>query len=195
MIESGASILVDRALTLKAAAWKVGLYSNANYTIFVNSMPKNISLIPNSGAFANNMPIIFTSVYTDPAGFGDLSRCYLLINNKLSTLCSVCVKYDAVTNSLYIRDEKDTTWLGGFAPGSQNVIQNKYFTLYCAGTSVVWTANDLKINWRIQFKPIIDGSACSDWMSVVDKWEHSTAWTKMGNQTTRTVKETLCKMV
>ena len=124
--------------------------------------------------------LTFTSKYSDAAGYADISRCYFLLNTTLSQANAVYVMYDAVANKLYLRNDVNTGWLGGYAPGSTNTISNGQCTLYCAETSMPGSGNVRTVNWRIQLKDSMSGKSCNGWMLVSDKAGLTDGWDQLG---------------
>ncbi len=72
----------------------------------------------------------FTTVQRDPNGYADLKCSYLLINNAVSGVGAVYAWYDATTNKLWLRNDDNSAWLGGYAPGSPNVLENARAKLF-----------------------------------------------------------------
>lgn len=144
--------------------------------------PSNASVSPASGSVQINTPTMFTGVYSDPDGAANLSGCYLLANTTLSGVAAVYVWYDANNNRLWIRNDANTAWEGGFAPGWGNTIENSQFILYCDQTSVTRNGNNLTINWKIELKPATMGASVKAWMYCLDKtgafdgWDQKGAW-------------------
>jgi hypothetical protein len=60
-----------------------------------------------------------------------------------------------------------TTLVGGYAPGSNNVIDSPYAKLYCAQTSVSGSGNKLTVKWAVSFKPTLFGIK-NAYLGVVD---------------------------
>ena len=165
------AVSVTRSSTLKAIATYTGVPSSsvksAAYTL-PSGPPSNTSLTPNTGSIAADQKTTLTSVYTDPAGFANFRTCYLLINTTLTTVNSGYFYYDAVKNKLYLRKPDTSVLIGGYAPGSAQVIDNGFIALYCAGTTVQKVGNTLTINWNIVMHPYFVGTVCKAWMQVTN---------------------------
>ena len=131
-----------------------------------------------------------TSVYRDDDGYADIQYCRLIFNTGPTPtgLSGVYVIYDQVANKLYLRNDANTASLGGYAPGSANVIENSYCKLYCAETTKSGSGNSLTINWKIEFKqPLADktppGGTLKAWMCVADKIGAASGWVTKGGYT------------
>lgn len=140
----------------------------------------NQSLYPNSGALSPNKQITLTSAYSHPEGNEELQVCYFLLNSQLSGINGIMVKYEAGMNFLYLKSDDNTSWLGGFAPGSNNVIENSRAKLYCLGTTVDRDNETLTIAWRIEIKPVMSTRSCTAWMMVSDFAGLKDGWDPMG---------------
>src|SRR5205085_1298737 len=88
----------------------------------ITSGPSNVSLSPASGSTAVGAARSLTAAYQDPNGYGDVASVYLLVNASASAAGALYGWYDAVNNKLYLRNNANSTWLGGFAPGTANTI-------------------------------------------------------------------------
>jgi parallel beta-helix repeat protein len=143
--------------------------------------PVNVSMSPNSGSLTAGSKVTVTAAYSDGDGYANLANCYLLINDSLVTKYSAYLRYDSNSNKLYVRNDADTAWLGGYAPGASNVIENTFCRLYCAETTKSASGAALTVNWKIVLKPITAGSNCSAWMCVYDDGNLKDGWDKMGS--------------
>ncbi|MDO8588457.1 MAG: C10 family peptidase [Armatimonadota bacterium] len=203
-IGAGGTLTVNWKLTLKSTlsgktcgAWLYvyddgGLHDGwdkmADFTIsgpVANQPPVDVSLSPNTGTIQSGGKMAFTTVYSDPDGCGNLQASYLLLNNVLAASNAAYFKYDAAADRLYLRNNTDTSWLGGYAPGTANTIENSFCRLYCAETTKSASANDLSLTWTILLKPITAGGSCSAWLSVYDIAGANDGWDKMGSYDVR----------
>ena len=142
--------------------------------------PINAYLTPNSGSIIANQKTMLTSIYADPAGYGNIKSCYLMLNTGTTTSGAGYLFYDSVKNKLYLRKTNEAVMLGGFAPGSANVIDNGSIILYCADTTTQRLNNNLVINWSIALKPYFIGNPCKASMQVTNKTGYSDPWEQMG---------------
>ena len=148
--------------------------------ILTPTPPQNVSLTPNSGSFKTGTKYTFTSRYLD-AYVDNIANAYLLFNTGYIRTNAAYVKYDAVQNTLWVRNNGDNGWIGGFAPGSNKVIENSYCKLYCKETTLDASGNIGIINWRIEFKPTMAGKTCGAWMKAIDYQGRAFDFQKMGS--------------
>jgi len=117
-----------------------------------NSAPVNQSVTPSSGASAAGTARTLTAKSFDTNGSTDIAEARLLVNTAASGVGALMGMYTPANNKLFLRDNANGSWLGGFAPGSANVITNSQGSLNCAATSVTFGAQILTINWSL--KPV-----------------------------------------
>lgn len=111
-----------------------------------NQAPTNVSLTPSSTTSAAGSARNFTAVYSDPNGYKNLQFAFLRVGGSANGLY---VYYDVQQNLLYLRDDANTTWLGGYAPSSANTISNSQGSLNCASTTVSGSGTNLSVNWNL----------------------------------------------
>jgi probable HAF family extracellular repeat protein len=145
--------------------------------------PKNVSLSPKSGTLYTNTQYTFTTVYSDPNGNKDLKYCYFVITPDDTLKRSCMVVYDASTNELYVRDDDDTRWKGGFHPGDRNSVENSACKLYGENTSVIRSGDKLTVKWSIRLKDTLKGKNREAFMFVRDLEDLRDGFDKMGSFT------------
>ena len=59
------------------------------------------------------------------------------------------VYYILRENKLYLVADNGTSYLGGFAPGSANVISNSHGSLDCSKTTVTNAGESLTVSWSV----------------------------------------------
>jgi hypothetical protein len=136
--------------------------------------PANVSLSPNSGAAGAR---IFTTQYTDPNGATNIAEARLLVKNSNTASGTLYGRY--WKNLLYLRNDEGL-WVGGFAPGSNNVISNKQGSLNCKATTVSSNGTILTINWSFIPAAKWIGMTQTLYMSVIDKSGNSADLKQMG---------------
>ncbi|MHB1459372.1 MAG: TolB family protein, partial [Armatimonadota bacterium] len=151
-----------------------------SFSMVVNPAPVNISLTPNSGTITVDQQTSLASIYSDPAGYANVRSCYLMLNTGATTSGAGYLYYDSVKNLLYLRKTNEAVLMGGFTPGSANVIDNDAVTLYCADTNVQKIGNNVTINWSIALKPYFAGNPCTASMQVTNRTGYADLWEQMG---------------
>jgi len=158
-----------------------GWVQKGTYLVGSNTAPQTGTLNPASGSYYTNTPINFTSTYTDINTYRDIQTVRLLINKTLNSINAVYVYYNQNTNKLYLLNDTGTTWLGGFAPGSSNIIENTYGKLDCSQTTVSFSDNTITVKWNIIFKDaFIDGSAKNLYLYATDDSNLNSGFSQKG---------------
>ena len=99
-----------------------------------------------------NSTVLIQTTYSDSDGVEDMSEALIRINVRSSGRRCFYAYYDAVNNLMYLRDDLNKKWHGGFHPGSANLIENSYSILDCSQSSVIKEEGNLIIIWAVQFK-------------------------------------------
>lgn len=124
---------------------------------------------PSSGSTAPNTAKTIISSYSDADGWSNLADVRLLISTSSSALTNVVyLYYDQNTNLLYLRNDANTAWLGGFAPGSANTVENSAVKLNCASTTVSGSGTTLVVYWNLTFKSAFSGTYYTTYLYVKD---------------------------
>lgn len=141
------------------------------------------TITPSSGSSTPDTAKTFTCIYSDASGWTHLKEVNLLINTSSTALTnSAYLYYDQNTNLLYLRNDANTAWLGGYAPGASNVIENSYAKLTCASTTVSGSGTTLTVNWSIIFKTPFTGTR-KTYLYATDDVNISVGWTQKGTWT------------
>jgi hypothetical protein len=150
-------------------------------TFSVGQSPVNVSISPSSGTYSTGSRYTFTSKASDTEGYANLGTLYLLINTAINSGKNAAyVVYDANTNKLYVRTDDNSGAIGGYAPGTDAVIENSYCKLYCRETTVIRSGDALTVNWRIEFKSTMAGKSCYAWQYIKDDYGLTDGWDQMG---------------
>ena len=143
--------------------------------------PVNVSLSPSSGTINTGSKVTLTSVFSDADGYSDFAKCYLLMNTSLSGINAAYVYYDSNANKLYVRNDANTAWIGGFQPGTLHTIENSQCKLYCSETTTTGTGANLTIRWRLELKPTMAGKTCPVWLQCFDDASLKDSWEQKGS--------------
>ncbi|MEK6714812.1 MAG: SpvB/TcaC N-terminal domain-containing protein [Candidatus Omnitrophota bacterium] len=164
-------------------------FSKVGTWILPNQAPSNGQVSPAFGASIPNQTFYFTASYSDPDGWQNIQYPYLLINSASASKTNCFYAYyDKSTNKLYLRNTADTSWLGGYAPGSNNIIQNSYCTLNCSQTTVSGTGNTITVKWAVTFKSTFLGTKniylyVKDYAGAYQNWAQKGTWVALSSGT------------
>lgn len=152
-------------------AWGVGTVGHPPCVGAVN---------PPSGTSAAGEVAHLTTQFGDPDGVGNLKIVYLLVAQYPSVSGdAVYLAYNRDVNKIFLRNDANTAWLGGYAPGSPNTIENSRVLVDVAGCTAVSTADTLVSDWALRFKPAFVGWRYI-YASALDDDGHYAAWQRKG---------------
>ena len=169
----------------KAGNWS-GAYSDT--ISFPNQVPKALTVVPAEGFSLVNNGVLLEASYSDANGWQDIQMAHILINTKVDGKTCLYGYYNQNTNKLYLRDDNDKNWLGGFAPGTPNIIQNSYATLNCAVSTVSGANTTLTVKWSVTFKQAFTGAKTiyiwvkDDSNAAPAAWASKGTWTVKNDQ-------------
>jgi galactose oxidase-like protein len=114
-------------------------------------VPSVGSVSPNSGGGTG--PQVFTAVYSDTAGAGDLQAVYLDFGSVGEAPLNCMVVYVQGSNQLYLFNDANNGALGPITPGSSNSVSNSQCALSGSGGVVTSSGPNLTVPFSIQFLP------------------------------------------
>jgi len=109
--------------------------------------PHNESILPQTGDSPAGSLYTIRSVYTDLNGAEDIANVVLRAGDSNSN--ALYVQYSAISRKLYLLNDAGTSYLGGFDPGSPNVINNSRGVLDCSLSKVETVGNQLVVTWAL----------------------------------------------
>lgn len=146
------------------------------------AVPAVSSLTPSSGIAIPDTNKSFTAIFTDASGYAHIKECYLLFGASSDDHSNaVYLYYDQSANLLYLRNDDNSAWLGGYAPGSSNNIENSYCRVACSNISVSSTGDTLTVGWSVVFKNTFVGPKNSylrvnDVDGAISQWVGFGSW-------------------
>jgi hypothetical protein len=168
-------------LAIDDAGLRDGWDQMGSYSI--SSPPTNVSLTPSSAAITTGSKVTITSKSSDPDGNTNISGLYVLLNSSLSGANAAYVCYSENLNKLYLRNDANTAWIGGIAPGAAGVIENSKCRIYPGETTVTKSGNDITVTWRMEFKSALAGKNWKGWMLTIDDANLRDGWDQLGSYT------------
>jgi uncharacterized repeat protein (TIGR01451 family) len=152
------------------------------FTTGVNTRPTLGIVDPSSGTGPTGVTTYFTTSWEDADGWEDLKQCWFHIGADPSLVANVTLMYNAAKNKLWILDDSGTMWLGGYEPGSNDVLENSQAKVYCRKTRIQGSGDTLGVRWAIEFKPGYEGTKklglkCKDRAKARAKAKWKGSWT------------------
>jgi subtilisin family serine protease len=168
-----------RTHLIKIAGWVLFFCLISSFAFA--AAPKVGTITPSSGTSAPDQEVTFIATYTDPDGWQNLSYAMLIVNTSATGKKGLYGYYNQNVNKLYLRNDANTAWLGGYAPGSNYTIENSYVKLNCLSTTVSGAATTLTVKWAITFKPAFSGKTYNTYLYALDDSGSYTGWIKKGS--------------
>ncbi len=148
--------------------------------IYYNVAPQIVSISPSTGALPNDTVTSLSSVYRDLNRTQDLRKCYMLLCENYSPSDAMFLYYDKAANRVYLKNDTNTSWGLGYAPGTNVVLSNSQCEVYVKDITVVGVGTDLTITWSFKLKPSVVEANLFSWMFAADSTGKATNWKKVG---------------
>ncbi|MGB9592698.1 MAG: hypothetical protein ACPL7R_01010, partial [Anaerolineae bacterium] len=168
---------VDTNLTDQTGTWHEGTDVALNLT--VNCPPTAVSVSPSGYSSMPDYWRSFQAIYADQNGWNDLRDVYLMWNSSATDNIQQ-FRYDVLNRKLYIRNDANTDWVGGFAPGAAVQLSNTNVTLDVSQTTVVTTTTQVRVTWTIMPKQPATAVNWKVYLKAVDSLSQSTGWVNLG---------------
>jgi uncharacterized repeat protein (TIGR01451 family) len=199
-ITAGTSITVTFPVTVNACLATGALITNtasvsctempapvwASVPITVSNVkPKLGTVDPASGSGPISTTTFFTTTWTDDNCWTDLKQCYFHIGDSATIAGNVTLMYNARKDKLWLWDDVGWAWTGGYAPGTDNTMENDQATLYCALTTAAGSGDTVSVKWALEFKLGFEGDKrtglkCKDRYKARAKGRWKGDWTVTG---------------
>lgn len=163
----------------QGGTWHEGTDTELNLHATVNYEPTTVSITPSGYSSMPDYLRRLEARYEDPNGWQDLADVFLLLNLTASDNMQQ-VRYEVATNLVYIRDNTDSEWVGGYTPGTDIRLSNTNLTLDVAETSVVTTTTQVRVTWGLFFKQPMTSVNWNLYLKAVDSAAASTGWVNRG---------------
>ncbi len=148
--------------------------------IYYNVKPQVLSISPSTGPLPNNTKTTLTSVYRDLNGFADLRKCYVLLCENFSQANAMFILYDKAVNKVYLKNDANTSWGVGYAPGTNITLSNSQCEVYVKDITVVGAGTDLTVTWSFKLKLSMVDANLFSWMYITDTKGLFDSWKKVG---------------
>jgi hypothetical protein len=160
----------------------VGSLPTATPTPSVNLPPQLGTVTPSSGSGQPGQFQTFTTTWSDPDGWQDLKLCYFHVGATADLQHNVTLLYNAQNDRLWLLDDDGAAWVGGYAPGSADVLENSQAQVDCAATTVQASNDTLSVQWAISFTESFAGAKktglkCKDHNGAHAKGAWKGTWT------------------
>lgn len=150
-------------------------------TVHYGSTPVIIGGQPTSGSSCPGEIQIFQTTVEDPEGSSALDSVQYMFNQGAWMQDAVQLKYRTNLNLLYLYDEDSASWLGGYAPGTAQVIETDMARLHVEQSSAQAVGNQVTVNWAIEFREdFAQPTPYEQLVYVLNKYQISDGWDGIG---------------
>jgi len=170
---------IDGYPTDEVGLWHEGTDAELNLNATVNYPPTTVSVTPTGYTSMPDYLRTIQATYQDPTGWGDLRDVYLMWNTSTTENIQQ-VRYEVLTRKLYIRNDANSAWVGGFTPGTNVQLSNTNMTLDVAQSSVVTTTTQVKVTWGLIPKQPATSVNWNQYLKAVDSASGSSGWVNRG---------------
>lgn len=112
--------------------------------------------------------VAINATFSDPDGVADIQTAQLLINKQLAGAGAVWVRYDPVTNKLYLRNGTNTGWMSPITPGLATTRDNGKVLLVGRSSHVSRSGSSLSVRWSLRFHQAFSGNQYSLYSVAAD---------------------------
>ncbi len=148
-------------------------------TVTFTSPPVNSSITPSGGSIASGS-VTLSSVYYDTNGYADIKKTYLLINDSLTQANAVLLYYDRSGNKIYLKNDANTSWGTGYAPGASATLTNSQCKVYLSSTTASGSGNNLTVKWQLELKAPFSAKSLSAYMYCQNIAGLTDGWDRLG---------------
>lgn len=150
--------------------------------LYRNRAPMNGTIEPSGGSVRAGQGTYFTTTWSDLDSWADLKSCVFAVGSTPGMADKALLYYDVPEGKLYIRSDDGSRWMGGFEPGSSNILENSQCKVYCADTRVSPSGDTMEVLWAMEFKPTFVGTQgmylqCSDSEGAQTVYDKKGVWT------------------
>jgi hypothetical protein len=190
---SGTTLTLDVGVNFKAGfvgAKNVYLYAIDTLNLASNwqqrgtwtipgAAPEAVSVTPSSGAGSSQT---FRFTFRDIDGYTQLQWVYTLFQTTINGANACYIRYTRPENTLWLRNDAGTAWLGPVTPGTAATLENTQCRLLAASSAASGSSTTLNVDVAIQFKTGFSGTKnvylyAIDAMNLISDWQLRGSWT------------------
>lgn len=145
-----------------------------------NFAPSVHDVSPAAGCGYSGVRQTFTTSCSDPNGWQDVKWLSFAVGQDQSGSDGLLAYYSQNSDRVYLSDEEGSGWIGGFAPGSAQIIENSRVALHLEDTSAAGEGDLLTVEWSVAFKSGVPGNKHS-YTKVTDDDDVCTGWQELGH--------------
>jgi uncharacterized repeat protein (TIGR01451 family) len=146
---------------------------------WVETVPSAVSASPSGGT---GLTQAFTWTVSNPEGYGEIDEVQAIFGATLGGWGRCYIRYSRASNLVYLTDDSEVAWLGGFAPGTHGTANNSRCAVTGSGASVHGSGTHLTVTVPVTFQAGWAGVK-NQYLNVWDLENLSSGWQTMGTWT------------
>ena len=157
----------------------------AKFGLPIQSPPSTDSVTP-SGGSGSPQTFQFT-FFSDANGFQQIGWTYMLFNSQLNQTNGCFLQYNHPYDTLWLRNDADTTWLGPLLLGSPGTLENSQCSVDSGLSSASGNGATLTVDLALSFKAAFVGTKnvymyAADTTALNSGWQQKGTWLTSANQ-------------
>jgi hypothetical protein len=141
--------------------------------------PEAVSVTPSSGSGSSQT---FRFTFRDADGYTQLQWVYALFQTAINGANACYLRYTRPENTLWLRNDAGTGWLGPVTPGTAATVENTQCRLLAGSSAASGSSTILNVDVAIQFKTGFSGTKniylyAIDAMNLISDWQLRGSWT------------------
>jgi len=153
--------------------------AGTTFHAWVETAPTADSVSPSSGSGLSQQ---FTWKASSPSGYSNLSEMFALFNTSVSGQNACYIRYNRISNLLYLADNSAAYWLGGFVPGNSGTTGNSQCSIDASGSSASGSGTQLTLTVSVTFQTSFSGTK-NDYLFAQDNAGLNSRWQQVGTWT------------
>ncbi len=154
--------------------------TSTDNTVAYRAYPQNTSVTPSGGTLPSGTPFTMQCTYSDPNGWADFKRVYLLVNDSLGQANAALFMFDMATSKVFLKNDANNSWGVGYIPGANVTLENSQCSLSVKDCMIALSGNDLTVCWEITLKSPFSGKNLNSYMYAQDMGGLTDGWDLMG---------------
>jgi len=141
--------------------------------------PTAVSVSPTGGSGSS---ATFRFTYSDANGYQESNWVHGMFHTAVNQSGACYFQYIQSQNSLWLRNDAGTAWLGPVHVGSSGTLQNSQCAINSSASAVLGSASNLYLDLAISFQPAFQGTK-QIYMHAADTTGLSSGWQSRGSWT------------
>ena len=161
-----------------------GWQQKGTWLTSANQAPVAVSVAPSSGSGSSQ---VFQFTYSDANGYQQMGWTFMLFNTQVNQANSCYLQFKHPSNTLYLRNDAGTAWLGPVNLGSAGTLENSQCSVNSELSSFSGAGTTLTVDLVLSFKAAFAGTKniymfAADTTALDSGWQLRGAWNTTTDQ-------------